>query len=138
MEVNRMSRHMVVRFRTVYGMTILDLSQLSGTHYTPIKSCGFPPPQGPVKRVLEQQILLHLLMLAVKEVAFFYWVYETDVKEDARIHFDFFMAFLNKLIHDTSQKFYLVMDNVRVNQAKVSITWLADKKDRIELVILPP
>ncbi|MGC9208206.1 transposase, partial [Acidithiobacillus sp.] len=52
--------------------------------------------------------------------------------------FSRFIAFLEKLITNATQKIFLVVDNLRVHHAKVVSTWLAGKQDRIELVFLPP
>lgn len=57
---------------------------------------------------------------------------------EGSIHSERFIAFLDTLIQDAPQKIYLVVDNLRVHHAKVVTAWLADKKDRIELIFLPP
>ncbi|MGC9237995.1 MAG: IS630 family transposase, partial [Thiomonas sp.] len=57
---------------------------------------------------------------------------------EGSIHAERFIAFLEKLITNATQKIFLVVDNLRVHHAKVVSTWLAGKQDRIELVFLPP
>ncbi len=42
------------------------------------------------------------------------------------------------MITDAPQKIFLVVDNLRVHHAKIVTAWLTDRKDRIELVFLPP
>lgn len=48
------------------------------------------------------------------------------------------LLFLAALIEGTPRKIILVVDNLRVHHGKVVTTWLADKRDRIELAFLPP
>lgn len=57
---------------------------------------------------------------------------------EGSINTERFIAFLEKLIRHAEQKIFLIVDNLRVHHAKVVTAWLADKKDRIELVFLPP
>lgn len=57
---------------------------------------------------------------------------------EGRINADRFIEFLATLIEGAPRKIILVIDNLRVHHAKVVSTWLADKKDRIELAFLPP
>ncbi len=49
-----------------------------------------------------------------------------------------FIAFLEKRITGASRKIFLVAGNLRVHHARVVTAWQAGKKDRIELVFLPP
>lgn len=49
-----------------------------------------------------------------------------------------FLEFLGRLIDGATCKIFLVVDNLRVHHAKHVSEWLQDKKDRIELVFLPP
>jgi transposase len=55
-----------------------------------------------------------------------------------RRYCSFFIACLKGLVQDARQKIFLVVDNLRVHHAKRVTEWLSDKKDRIELVFLPP
>lgn len=57
---------------------------------------------------------------------------------EGAINTDRFIEFLGLLLQDTQQKIFLIVDNLRVHHAKKVTEWLADKKDQIELVFLPP
>lgn len=49
-----------------------------------------------------------------------------------------FLEFLARLIEGATRKIFLVVDNLRVHHARQVSDWLSDKRDRIELVFLPP
>ncbi len=57
---------------------------------------------------------------------------------EGNINADRFIAFLTRLLEGATRKIFLVVDNLRVHHAKLVTEWLSDKKDRIELVFLPP
>lgn len=44
---------------------------------------------------------------------------------------------MKRLIHDSNRKIYLILDNLRVHNAKVVKAWLADRKDEIDVFYLP-
>jgi transposase len=48
-----------------------------------------------------------------------------------------FIVFLTRLIHGMTRKVYLIVDQLQAHQAKVVEQWLAEHKDRIEVVPLP-
>lgn len=49
-----------------------------------------------------------------------------------------FIVFLEQLIKLRTRKVFLVVDNLRVHHSKLVKAWAEDKKERIELVYLPP
>lgn len=49
-----------------------------------------------------------------------------------------FIGFMERLIADSSQKVFLILDNLKVHHAKLVTAWLAERKDRIEVFYLPP
>lgn len=57
---------------------------------------------------------------------------------EGSINTERFIEFLAALIHGKKRKIFLVVDNLRVHHAKRVTEWLASRKDRIELVFLPP
>jgi transposase len=57
---------------------------------------------------------------------------------EGSINTDRFIEFLDALIEGAKRKIFLVVDNLRVHQAKRVSAWLADKTERIELLFLPP
>jgi hypothetical protein len=48
-----------------------------------------------------------------------------------------FIVFLSRLIRGLTGKVYLIVDRLQAHQAKVVQRWLAEHKDRIEVVALP-
>ena len=51
---------------------------------------------------------------------------------------DLFIGFMERLIADSSQKVFLILDNLKVHHAKFVTAWLAERKDQIEVFYLPP
>lgn len=44
---------------------------------------------------------------------------------------------MERLITDSGQKVLLIIDNLKVHQAKLVAAWLAERKDQIEVFYLP-
>lgn len=51
---------------------------------------------------------------------------------------DLFIGFMERLIADSRQKVFLILDNLKVHHAKLVTAWLAKRSDRIEVFYLPP
>ena len=51
---------------------------------------------------------------------------------------DLFIGFMERLIADSSQKVFLILDNLKVHHAKLVTAWLAERKEQIEVFYLPP
>jgi transposase len=51
---------------------------------------------------------------------------------------DLFIGFMERLIADSSQKVFLILDNLKVHHAKLVTACLAERKDQIEVFYLPP
>jgi transposase len=51
---------------------------------------------------------------------------------------DLFIGFMKRLIADSSQKVFLILDNLKVHHAKLVTAWLAERTDQIEVFYLPP
>ena len=47
------------------------------------------------------------------------------------------VKFLERLIKDTNQKVFLILDNLRVHHSKLVKEWLAEHEQEIELFYLP-
>ena len=48
-----------------------------------------------------------------------------------------FCEFLQALIKDAGKKVFLILDNLRVHHSKIVKTWVAERKEQIELFYLP-
>lgn len=51
---------------------------------------------------------------------------------------DLFIGFMGRLIADSKEKVFLILDNLKVHHAKLVTAWLAEHKDQIEVFYLPP
>lgn len=51
---------------------------------------------------------------------------------------DLFIGCMGRLIADSSQKVFLILDNLKVHHAKLVTAWLAERKDQLEVFYLPP
>ena len=51
---------------------------------------------------------------------------------------DLFIGFMERLVADSSQKVFLILDNLKVHHAKLVTAWLAERNDQIEVFYLPP
>jgi transposase len=51
---------------------------------------------------------------------------------------DLLIGFMERLFADSPQKVFLILDNLKVHHAKLATSWLAERKDRIEVFYLPP
>ena len=50
---------------------------------------------------------------------------------------DLFIGFMERLIADSRQKVFLILDNLKVHHAKLVTAWLAERTDQIEVFYLP-
>lgn len=57
---------------------------------------------------------------------------------EAVMNTDLLLGFMGRLIEDSPQKVFLILDNLKVHHAKRVTAWLAERKDRIEVFYLPP
>ena len=48
-----------------------------------------------------------------------------------------FIGFMERLLAESSQQVFLILDNLKVHRAKLVKAWLAERKDRIEVFYLP-
>ena len=48
-----------------------------------------------------------------------------------------FITFLERMLSETTQKIFLIVDRLRAHEAKKVEAWAAEHRDRIELFLLP-
>ena len=48
------------------------------------------------------------------------------------------IRFMERLIRDSKQKVFLILDNLNVHHGKLAASWLKNRKDKIEVFFLPP
>jgi hypothetical protein len=57
---------------------------------------------------------------------------------DGALNAAIFLRFLKRLIKGAKRKIFLILDNLKVHHAKAVTAWVAARRERIELVFLPP
>ena len=48
------------------------------------------------------------------------------------------IRFMERLIHASEQKVFLILDNLKVHHGKLAAVWLEEHKEKIEVFFLPP
>ena len=48
------------------------------------------------------------------------------------------IRFMERLIRDSKQKVFLILDNLKVHHGKLAASWLKNRKDKIDMFFLPP
>ena len=48
------------------------------------------------------------------------------------------IRFMERLIRDSKQKVFLILDNLKVHHGKLAASWLEKHKDKIDVLFLPP
>ena len=48
------------------------------------------------------------------------------------------IRFMERLIHASEQKVFLILDNLKVHHGKLASVWLEEHKEKIEVFFLPP
>ena len=48
------------------------------------------------------------------------------------------IRFMERLIRDSKQKVFLILDNLKVHHGKLAASWLEKHKDKIDMFFLPP
>jgi hypothetical protein len=57
---------------------------------------------------------------------------------EAAMNTERLIDFMERLMMDTPQKVFLILDNLKVHHARPVTAWLAERPDRIEVFYLPP
>ena len=65
------------------------------------------------------------------------WLVRFKFIEEA-MNTDLFIGFMKRLIVDSSQKMFLIRDNMKACHAMLVTVWLAERTDQIEVFYLPP
>ena len=59
-------------------------------------------------------------------------VYQDAMNQQRLIHF------LERLVHSSERKVFLILDNLKVHHGKLVAAWLEKRKDKMEVFFLPP
>ena len=61
-----------------------------------------------------------------------FMVYQDAMNQQRLIHF------LERLVHSSERKVFLILDNLKVHHGKLVAAWLEKRKDKMEVFFLPP
>jgi transposase len=94
---------------------------------------GYAPiGQTPVVRVESKKIKINMLSAISKNGKLRFSLYKGNMDSDKLIDF------MGRMICDTTQKVFIILDNLRVHHSKKVRAWLEKHKDKIEVFYLPP
>ena len=91
-----------------------------------------PKGKTPVVRTESQKFKINMLSAVSKRGKLRFVLYKDNMDSDKLIDF------LRRLVHDSTKKVFLVLDNPRVHHSKKVRAWLEKHKDQIEVFYLPP
>jgi transposase len=91
-----------------------------------------PKGKTPVVRTESQKFKINMLSAVSKRGKLRFVLYKDNMDSDKLIDF------MRRLVHDSTKKVFLILDNLRVHHSKKVQTWVEKHKDRIEVFYLPP
>ena len=103
--------------------SIRNTSQYGGS-YAPIG-------QTPVRKTMAKRISLNMISTITNQGKVRFMTYSGTMNAQR------FIAFIKRLIKDSSRKVFLILDNLRVHHAKIVKKWVGENSDKIELFYLP-
>lgn len=86
----------------------------------------------PVVKTESKHIKINMLSALSNRGKLRFMLYKDNMNSDKLIDF------MRRLVHDSSKKVFLVLDNLRVHHSKKVTEWLEKHKDDIEVFYLPP
>lgn len=91
-----------------------------------------PKGKTPVVRTESQKFKINMLSAVSKRGKLRFVLYKDNMDSDKLIDF------MRRLVHDSTKKVFLILDNLRVHHSKKVQAWLEKHKDQIEVFYLPP
>lgn len=91
-----------------------------------------PKGQTPVVRVQAQKLKIEMLSAISKRGKLHFLLYKDSMNSEKLIDF------MTRLVADSKNKVFLILDNLRVHHSKAVAAWLEGHKNQIELFFLPP
>ena len=91
-----------------------------------------PNGKTPVVRTETQKFKINMLSAVSKRGKLRFMLYKDNMNSDKLIDF------MRRLVHDSTKKVFLILDNLRVHHSKKVQTWLEKHRDEIEIFYLPP
>ena len=91
-----------------------------------------PKGKTPVVRTEAQKFKINMLSAVSKRGKLRFMLYKDNMNSDKLIDF------IRRLVHDSTKKVFLILDNLRVHHSKKVQAWLEKHRDEIEVFYLPP
>lgn len=91
-----------------------------------------PKGKTPVVRTEAQKFKINMLSAVSKRGKLRFVLYK-DNMDSAKL-----IDFMRRLVHDSTKKVFLILDNLRVHHSKKVQAWVEKHKDEIEVFYLPP
>jgi transposase len=90
-----------------------------------------PKGQTPVKQSMSKRFSVNMISTVTNQGKVQFMIYTDTMNADR------FIQFLQQLIKNSSQKIFLILDNLRVHHSKIVKEWVLENIDKIELFYLP-
>ena len=91
-----------------------------------------PNGKTPVVRTETQKFKINMLSAVSKRGKLRFMLYKDNMNSDKLIDF------MRRLVHDSTKKVFLILDNLRVHHSKKVQAWLEKHRDEIKVFYLPP
>lgn len=90
-----------------------------------------PKGKTPTKMSMSKRFSINMVSTVNNQGKVQFMIYSENMNSER------FILFLNQLIKNSSQKTFLVLDNLRVHHSKIVKGWIEENKEKIELFFLP-
>jgi len=90
-----------------------------------------PKGKTPVKEFMSKKFSVNMISAITNQGKVQFLLYSDSMNADK------FIEFMQQLIKSSSQKIYLIVDNLRVHHCKIVKEWVAENKEKIALYFIP-
>lgn len=90
-----------------------------------------PKGKTPIKKSMSKRFSMNMISTVTNQGKVQFMIYSENMNSDK------FIEFLKQLIKNSSQKTFLILDNLRVHHSYIVKDWIKENIDKIELFFLP-
>ena len=90
-----------------------------------------PKGKTPIKKSMSKRFSMNMISTVTNQGKVQFMIYSENMNSDK------FIEFLKQLIKNSSQKIFLILDNLRVHHSYIVKDWIKENIDKIELFFLP-
>lgn len=90
-----------------------------------------PKGQTPVKKSMSKRFSINMISTVTNQGKVQFMIYSENMNSQK------FIEFLEQLIKNSTQKIFLILDNLRVHHSHIVRDWATENKEKIELFFLP-